>query len=370
MKKRKVKSSVLLAGVLLLAAVPCVLIGRMARQEKLNQALMAAIKQTNVEKVRILLKQGADPNARFRQQTGSLWQVVWRQLRHGGATPASDTAPNAIQYTLQNYMEYYIPDGPQPASGESSFRIVRLLIESGASAKIIIAINGKPRCLLTLTLYGLEAHPARQAMVRFLLQHGANVDGRENGISDAEEPPLLVATGYGGDEQSVKLLLDAGANVYLTNLYGATALQTASAYSSPQALKWLLERGAQVNGADKDGVTPLMGAVESVRDGSYRDTDENLAMLMAHGANIEAQDKNGDTALIDACRNMSSKLVRSLLKYHPRTNTKNQKGQTALMLADKSVSSWGRSLIKEDREDLVQERKKILRMLKQAGATE
>lgn len=45
------------------------------------------------------------------------------------------------------------------------------------------------------------------------------------------------------------------------NLWGSTALMSAASSGEPRALEWLLERGADPNRAEGDGMTPLDAAV-------------------------------------------------------------------------------------------------------------
>jgi ankyrin repeat protein len=51
-----------------------------------------------------------------------------------------------------------------------------------------------------------------------------------------------------------------------------------------EALRLLLETGADVNAANDQGLTPLMGA-------AHRGANEELAVLVEHGAKLDAKDK-------------------------------------------------------------------------------
>ena len=371
MKKRNLSRSALLAGWLLPLLIMAVLGGLtwyIARQEKINQALRVAIEQTNVDSVARLLKQGADPNTLYRPQSGSIWQTLWRRMQHTGAQAAAENAPNPIQYTLHIY--HYAAFRPE--SAEPSFRIIRLLIEAGASAKVTAPMSAptseKTSNLLSFSVVFLNISSFKEEMLRFLLQQGVDVDGKE-GTGDT---PLFDAANIkGGDEGSVKILLDAGADVNHVSSEG-TALEAASWSSSPEVVGWLLDRGAQVNRTPTPGErryrTALMQACERLETAK-------AALLLAHGANIDAQDNEGNTALMHVCGILEPKMERStfvrfLLAYHPRLNIKNHDGQTALTIliaankdADENYSDTAHLAYNKRRDA------ELVRVLKQAGAT-
>lgn len=66
----------------LLVVVPVLLMWRTWRQVKLDQALMKAVNNNQAQKVRALLKAGADPNARVSmKEMPSLWRFLMRKFR-------------------------------------------------------------------------------------------------------------------------------------------------------------------------------------------------------------------------------------------------------------------------------------------------
>ena len=73
----------------------------------------------------------------------------------------------------------------------------------------------------------------------------------------------------------------------------------------PQVVTLLLDAGADVNGRTKDGVTPLISAVEW----GYAEVVE---LLVANNADLGAQDHYGRTALTVASELSHSKIVRVL----------------------------------------------------------
>ena len=67
-----------------------------------------------------------------------------------------------------------------------------------------------------------------------------------------------------------------------------------------QAIQLLVDKGADVNIVDTNGMTPLMAASEL-------DWDPSIALLLTHGANVKSKDRNGKTALMYAMGNRGLK---------------------------------------------------------------
>jgi ankyrin repeat protein len=100
--------------------------------------------------------------------------------------------------------------------------------------------------------------------------------------------PLMHAAAFGSLD-TLRLLLDAGANVNAKSYAGATALMWAA--SQPDKVRLLVERGADVNLASEAGRTALQLAAMS---GGSSDT---VRLLLSKGANAKAVDKLGQTVL-------------------------------------------------------------------------
>jgi uncharacterized protein len=74
--------------------------------------------------------------------------------------------------------------------------------------------------------------------------------------------PLLYAA-RDGRQQSIRLLLDAGADINQTDANGTTPLVTAIANNHPEAAQLLIDRGADIKAVDWYGRTALWAAVEA-----------------------------------------------------------------------------------------------------------
>src|SRR6516162_4839199 len=114
----------------------------------------------------------------------------------------------------------------------------------------------------------------------------------------------LVAAIRNADAQAVRKLLDNGADVNARNAEGDTPLILASFYGSPECVELLVEKGADVNAANKAGATPLIRAATDY---------EKARLLVAAGANVHARTTLGNTPLILAARRAGNSRTVQLL---------------------------------------------------------
>lgn len=115
----------------------------------------------------------------------------------------------------------------------------------------------------------------------------------------------------------------------------ALAAETPLADAAEKALwarvRLLLEQHADVNAAQKDGMTALHWAV-------FHDNQESGKLLLAAGANAKAENRFGVTPLSLACTNGNTELVKALLAAGADPNATLHGGETALMTAARTGS--------------------------------
>lgn len=137
----------------------------------------------------------------------------------------------------------------------------------------------------------------------------------------------LIASALRGDTDSVRSLLDKGANVNIKDVHGNTALNWASAKGHIDIVKVLLAKGAEIDAKDAViGFTPLISATK------YGHT-EIVKVLLDKEADVNAKDKNGDTTLMYAAKSGYTEIIELLLFRGADVNTKNKDGETALLYA-------------------------------------
>ncbi len=322
-----------------------------------------AAKKGDVKRVRKLLEEGANPNARDENDNTPLhWAAPWGHvdvvkllLEHG----ADPNIKNKYGNTPLHLAALY-----------GHVDVVRLLLERGADPD---ARNDYGK-----TPLHEAADRGHLEVVRLLLQHGADPNVGVGGAT-----PLSFAIRY-CNADIIKLLLERGASVKPKYLCDAIEKECTVAVNA------LLKRGADVNiscGDDtplhkavvkglKDVVEALLkaGADPNVRDNNYGGTPLHAAAskcsvdvtsdLLRHGAYPNARDIFGKTPLHVAAENGCAEVVRLLLEYGADPEIRDNRGDTALQIAKKGavavLKNWieGRGAEKKlsDRAYLVVER--------------
>jgi uncharacterized protein len=155
-----------------------------------------------------------------------------------------------------------------------------------ALAAIIVVVNClRHPSVLTVIKYG------KATIAQILLKLDADVIETDKFGST----PLMDAAGRSNVE-AVKILLDNGADVNKKIKQGQTALLYAvhpSSTNSIEILNMLLDKGAEINIIDNEEQTPLKKAIEFNRK-------DILDTLIARGANFHLKSKRGGTALMKA----------------------------------------------------------------------
>ena len=164
----------------------------------------------------------------------------------------------------------------------------------------------------------------------FLKQH---LDKSNQDARDDHGATLLMHAAIFGSPEAIRLLLDAGADVNAKNDFDATALLWAA--RDPVKVGMLLARGANVNTQSKQGRTPLIvaaaGSAESVR------------LLLARNAGVKAHDRMGTTALTEAALAGDVDTMRLLVErgadVNGEINVFQDFGSTPLMAAASSANT-------------------------------
>lgn len=166
----------------------------------------------------------------------------------------------------------------------------------------------------------LEAVQIRDlAKMQQLLDSGANINARTR----TNRYYALQFAVFWPDANLVKWLLDKGADINLTDDGDDTALMEASRNNRLPIVKLLLDRGADVKAG---GNRALLNAAREAEP-------EVVRPLLEKGADPNASDTEGNTALMYAAEGDFVKALRLLLAAGADVRAVNEKGQTVLMKA-------------------------------------
>ncbi|XP_035533137.1 ankyrin repeat domain-containing protein 50 [Morone saxatilis] len=175
---------------------------------------------------------------------------------------------------------------PASATHEGSANIAELLLTNGSD---LLDSDHQGQTPLTLA--------SRQGNVKVLsaLLEWAKSQEPETAVRmmehvDNEGWTALRSAAWGGHSEAVRLLLDAGADVDGCDSDGRTALRAAAWGGHEEIVLTLLDYGAQVDKADSKGRTPLIAA-------AYMGHHEAVEILLDHTAQVNLADGDGRTAL-------------------------------------------------------------------------
>jgi Zn-dependent protease with chaperone function len=133
--------------------------------------------------------------------------------------------------------------------------------------------------------------------------------GEEEYISEEEEfiyPPVIQAV-FDEDMEMLRQVVNEGAEINEKDIDGYTALQYAFMWGDISSAEFLIQNGADVNTTDLWGATPLMNAVYNAAD------VETVQLLLENGADPTLKDSEGKTAYDYAVENRDASL-RDILK--------------------------------------------------------
>jgi hypothetical protein len=132
------------------------------------------------------------------------------------------------------------------------------------------------------------------------------------------------------DFSAARLAIAAGADVDIDSAAGTTPLNFAiSRGARAEQLEFLLSNGANINGGDAQGTTPLMTAAANGNVSA-------IEYLLAHGADISVKNSFGETALFYTTLNDSLDAAKILLRHGVNINDANRNHETPLFLAAKA----------------------------------
>ena len=183
------------------------------------------------------------------------------------------------------------------AVAQNDLTTVRELVEAG------INVNAQDTRGRTALLAAVEGHNLESAKV--LLEAGADV----NLLDDKMDSPLLLA-GAEGKVDIMKLILQAKPNFSLYNRFGGTPLIPAAERGHVDMVKLLVSTKVDIDHVNHLGWTALLEAIV-LSDGGPRQ-QQIVQVLVDAGADVNIADKEGVTPLQHARKKGFQEIVKIL----------------------------------------------------------
>lgn len=296
-----------------------------AGKKGMTPLMAAALKNKDPSVFRILLKAGADINAK--NEDG------WTALTIAAVTQDVDV------------IDILVKAGAK--IGAEDFNNATLNENSGVMSVLARAVEnmstkGKPGWAVIMDKAKLNKNPE---LATALSKAGASVYSQVHARTGTDATHLMMIAVQ--NEENVKVvnaLIKAGAklNAYFGDNNQTILMMAAAFNNDPKVINALVKAGANVNAKDANGLTPLI--YSAGRNNSL----EVLTALLKAGADVNVQDNDGWTALMDAAgHNDNPKIVSALLKAGAKTYLKNNKYQTALDIAEEHLRQDTAKLLKD-----------------------
>ncbi|KAH9047950.1 ankyrin repeat-containing domain protein [Lactarius deliciosus] len=261
--------------------------------------------------VQLLLEHGAEVNSRDKKGSTALHRtllgcginVARLLLDHGADVNAEDNFGRTPLHLVSEVEGY--PD-------EVRFSVAQLLIKRGADVNALDKDHITP--LHFAPLRGLE-------LVRVLLDHGADVNAEDN---FGRTPLYRMWEEYYWPDRFV-FVRDVNAR----GEDHKAPLHLASQALNFESMRVLLDCGANVNAEDLSGQTPLHGVLENTFYRFEGDFDA-AKLLVERGADVNTQSKHCATLLHIAASKLNLESARVLLDLGASVNVKDSRGQTPL----------------------------------------
>jgi len=158
-----------------------------------------------------------------------------------------------------------------------------------------------------------------------LISEGADINEQEF-IDGRPLRTALNEASKRGNDDIVKILIQAGADLELRDYLGETALMKAAWREHDSTVSLLIEAGADINAEDITGSTAIMWAAD-------QDHVEITRLLIHSGANLHISNDLGETVLMKAASRGHLEIVSLLIEAGVDLNMADDDGTTAITSA-------------------------------------
>ncbi|MBR1825795.1 MAG: ankyrin repeat domain-containing protein [Alphaproteobacteria bacterium] len=269
------------------------------QNENGDTALALSVRHNNAHIAAFLLENGADPLLKNHKNQSPFYECGYDicRLHQEGLKEFQATGVNAA-WSLKDAVE------------KNNCEVINAYLEKNYNP--YTDVFGTPLLFLTLQ------NPEKSLCLPNILKGGLPLDiVKKDGLV-----PLLYAAQKHNFE-AVRQLIEHGAQIDAQDQNDNTALTYAVIDGDIATIRFLLENKAKTNIRNKKGVTALL----------YAAKHNNLAavkLLVEHGTNINEHDKNGNTPLHYSIPNNNAEMAEFLLAHEAKTDIKNVDGLSVL----------------------------------------
>jgi len=304
---------------------------------ELSADLFTAIRDGDRTAVKALLQRGSDVNARDEDAATALMH----------ATADADLP----------MMKLLLEEGADVnAASKSGATALVWAVHDLEKVKLLLKHGAKD---LDAALLAAADIPGDTPVLKLLAEKGANLHYSQAGFT-----PLMAAS-RAGTLNAVRYLMDHGADVRARTKSGYTALYAAASWPGQAAvIQTLLEHGADAN-AEVEVSQPVPELFTPVLAAAMHGDADSLEWLLAKGGKVNRQGGNfGPTPLIMAATTASEATIRLLLRAGADAKTKDALGNSPLQWARRrGETSIVRLLDKADSRPLATPRPSRLRTI-------
>ncbi|KAJ9613281.1 hypothetical protein H2200_003223 [Cladophialophora chaetospira] len=300
------------------------------------QLLSEVVKKGHTQLVKLMLKEGANPNRSFYEGRSALANAIFNEdeqlvrllLKHGADPKPNnpyEPAPSTIANETNNMAIKRLLLGQNTGSRDADPQLIIRAAARGLTAHVTFLVrNGADpnQTDLEFRTSLSQAIIHRQLEVaRLLLELGADIEQSTNFKGES----MLVTASRSGEVSTVDILLNLGACVESRDTTGSTPLIQAVSNQHTAVADRLLQAGADPNAKDQGGRTPLILAAKA----GYCHI---VTGLIERGANLEDTDEAGNTPLRWAAHGGFQTVINILLEKGTNLEHATKRGVTALML--------------------------------------
>ncbi|KAM0480126.1 hypothetical protein ACHAP7_005337 [Fusarium lateritium] len=240
--------------------------------EALDESLYEATDNESQRTIELLLRYGASANATGEEYGNALTAAAY------------DGTIDIIKMLLDAGADINSPDGwaLQHAAGEGHVDVVNLLLERGANVNACSSHSNMPQG----TALQAAVESGQSDIVDILLEHGADPN-----LGGGEFTHPIIAAASKGEEAIFKRLLDAKVDVTVVGgEYMSTPLTYAAIYLPTDSIRLILDASADINHVDNEGDTALI-VTAGLGD------NETVRLLLDYGADVLVQNNEGLNAM-------------------------------------------------------------------------